>query len=130
MASAPRIGAFSGHSHAGTITASGAKVASQAALSRRSKASTPRRMISTFSCDIAFAVSRLPAHGEARMAVADPLGRKPNPLPESRVILRFLLREPQGFEGLPFVAEECHSNNLAVAEKEVPGDRELDWNPA
>src|SRR3954467_9194424 len=53
MASAPRIGALSGHSRAGTTTGSGPRVASQAALSRRAKASTPRRMISMCSCDIA-----------------------------------------------------------------------------
>ena len=46
------------HSFGGTFSTCESQMATKAALSRRLKASRPRRRVSTFSCDIVRAVSR------------------------------------------------------------------------
>ena len=75
--------------------------------------------------------------GQRGLVEPDPLRRVPRVLREAlrqgpRLTRRSgrLLPQPHGFEGLPLLPEERHSNNLAVAEKEVPGDVELDREPA
>src|SRR4051812_24939372 len=104
----------------------GSLSATVASMSRALNASVERRWSSTFSCDIALAVSRRAGRalfGPSAVGPGAPVWgenflRRVRPPQRGRRSWRrpgmVLLRQPHGFEGLPLVSEEAHPNDLAV----------------